>query len=172
MGRHLSKPPAFFLDRRRQSQYLFDTICEPSLASPPNDILIYSPSELIQRERRSGKMVQSVKCFSPKHEGLNGIPQNSRKKLCRVLAMPSGDPRRLLACQSNQSTSSKFIKSPASKSEVESDWGSYQCWLCTLPLVCKQARKHTCPHSCMHTQSRNPTLESSVKNIYTYYVMI
>lgn len=28
-------------------------------------------------------MVQSVTCLSPKHEGLNGVPQNSRKKLSR-----------------------------------------------------------------------------------------
>lgn len=88
-----------------------------------------------------------------------------------VLARQSGDPRSLSASQSNQPPSSQFSKSPPSKSKVKSNQGSYQCWLCTLPLVCKHGRKHTCTHSCMHAQSRNPILESSMKNIYTYSVM-
>lgn len=94
-----------------------------------------------------------------------------RALVISVLAMQSGHPWSLLASQSNQPPSSQFSKSPPSKSKVKSNRGSYRCWLCTLPLVCKHGRKHTWTHSCMHAQSRNPILESSMKNIYTYSVM-
>lgn len=168
------KCPAFFLGRRKQTWYLFGTICETRLSSPPNDALIYSPFELRKGGQGdvSGEMFQSVKCLSPKDDGPELMEEAEQRTLVTsVLVMQSGDPRSLLASQSNQPPSSKFSKSPPSKSKVKSNWGSYQCWLCTLPLVCKHRRKHTCTHSCMHAQSRNTILESSMKNIYTYSVM-
>lgn len=79
----------------------------------------------------------------------------------------AGNATQELAGQSTQlnhqapSSARNFV----SKRKVKSDWGRYRCWFWTLPLTCKQAERHTCTHSCIHAQSGNPILKSSVKKI-------